>query len=705
MDTAVPKLGKRQVLVRTTASLISAGTDRAVLQLGKKNSLAKAIARPDLVQKVWQKIRRDGFLAAFRAVRSAIKQPKPLGYSLVGEVLAVGSEVLDFAPGQRVACAGHGFASHAEVVAVPINLCVQVPDEVNSQDACYVTLGAIAMHGLRQSKAIAGCTVMVVGLGLLGQLSMQLARAAGMHPIGVDLDPHKLAFTKQQGMQAFDSRDINLETFIESITQGLGVDAILITAGSPSDSTIFDWLVSFCRDRADIVVVGDVKMAMSRRDYFKKELTIWQSRSYGPGRYDPDYEIAGNDYPITSVRWTENRNMQAFINLLADRKINLMPLTTHRYQLSEFKQAYRHVLGKNNEFYIGIVIDYPPQQVIATSKRKEIKANSRKISLGVIGVGNFSQNVLIPAFSETNKFQFTAFASNNGISASAAVEMYDASYSSTEVSQLLHDKKINAVVIATRHDSHAQYVIEALKAGKHVYVEKPLCTTVAELNEISLLANQSVGILHVGFNRRFSPAIQKIKNFFPTEKPKQMFYRINAGRIPLNSESAWVHQDGGRVLGEMCHFVDTMIAVTKSLPVAIQCHAHGTKLYSLSQQDQVILQINFADGSEGIIHYQTNMNSQVPKEYLEINSENLQAILENFRTLKLCNGSRTKTKRYLGVNKGFKPQAEAFYRACKTNSAAIPIAEIVATHQVVLLAYNLINNPSQQSLVSVEEKR
>lgn len=695
VDTVSPSVGAEQVLVRTHASLISAGTDRAVLQLGKKSSIAKAIARPDLFKKVWQKLCRDGFSATFKAVRSVISQPKPMGYSLVGEVIAVGSNISEFTVGQRVACAGHGFASHAEIVAVPKNLCAQVPDKVPDETACYVTLGAIAMHGLRQAHAIAGSNIMVIGLGLIGQISMQLARASGMQAIGVDFDPAKLALAKQQGFQATYPSDINLTATIAHMTQGEGVDAVLITAGSPEDSSIFEWLVPWCRDRADIVVVGDVKMAMSRRDYFKKELTVWQSRSYGPGRYDPDYELAGNDYPIAAVRWTENRNMQAFLQLMTDKKIDMAALTTHQLPFAEFKTAYEYVMGQRKEFYIGIVLTYDQQKPIATTIKRELNIDSSKIQLGVIGIGNFARTILLPNLLQTKGFQLLAVASKTGLSASSAVLKYQASYASNNAMDIITDSKIKAVMIATRHDSHAEYVKAALAEGKHVFVEKPLCTTVADLNAIVALAKQTTSVLQVGFNRRFSPAITDLKQFFTGTNAKQMMYRINAGRVPLKGEGAWLHEAGGRLLGEVCHFVDTLIAVTGSLPTEIDCHASSPGRHDLSRQDNLILTIRFADGSLGTIHYQTNANPNLPKEYFTVHSGEHSAILNNYKSLTLRNGLKTKRKRYWGNAKGFKQEATAFLQACETGKFAIPLEELIATHQVTLLALNLLNNPKQ----------
>lgn len=698
IDTVCPSLEMQQILVRTHASLISAGTDRAVLALGKKNPLAKALARPDLFRKVWQKLRRDGILATIRTVRSAVTQPKPLGYSLVGEVIALGPGITEFTLGQRVACAGQGFANHAEVVAVPKNLCVAVPDNISAETACYVTLGAIAMHGLRQAHVVAGNTVMVVGLGLLGQLSLQLVKAAGMQVIGIDIAPEKLAFTRAQGFCALSPHDVNLAATIAHLTHGEGVDAVLITAGSPSDSTIFSWLIPWCRDRAHVVVVGDVKMSMSRRDYFKKEITIWQSRSYGPGRYDPNYEIAGHDYPIAAVRWTENRNMQAFLQLLANDQITVDALTTHYFSLAEFQTAYRYVMSNGTDFYLGIVLTYDPQKPLVTRLTCHLEHNAHKITLGVIGTGNFARTILLPQFLKTKGFQIWGVASKTGLSASDVATTYGASYATAHAIDIISDSSIQAVSIATRHDSHAHYVKLALQAGKHVFVEKPLCITLTELREIEQLARESSGILQVGLNRRFSPAIQAIRQYFTDTGPKQLLYRINAGRIPLKSEAAWLHEAGGRLLGEACHFVDTMIAVTGALPIAVECQASAPGRLDLSAQDNVVFTIIFADGSVGTIHYHTNANATLPKEYFEVHSCEKSAYLDNYQRLVLQCGHRKRLQRYWGIAKGFQPQAQAFLRACQTGQSPIPLVELIATHEVLLLALNEINNPQQQIL-------
>src|SRR5215213_4839460 len=400
-DRPEPLLRARGVLVRTSASLISAGTDRAVIGLAKKSYLGKALDRPDLAKKVIGKARTDGLWSTYQVVKNLINEPIPLGYSLVGEVIGVGREITEVSIGDRVACAGLGHANHAEIVSVPRNLFVPVPRGVDDEDAAYVTLGSIAMHGLRQADQQMGAAILVVGLGLLGQIAAQLGRASGYRVIGLDLDPRKLDLASRLGATAaFKPDDPALAAAVADVTHGFGVDAVLLTVGSRDSGAVFEQIAGLCRDRARVVVVGDVKMDITRRTYFEKELEILQSRSYGPGRYDPAYEEQGQDYPIGYVRWTERRNMQAFLDLLAEGRLDMKALTTHRFPIERAEEAYRLVTAPPTDLTVGIVLNYPAEPDAAVPSPAVVAAKrgvTGKIGLGVIGTGQFAKGVLIPA--------------------------------------------------------------------------------------------------------------------------------------------------------------------------------------------------------------------------------------------------------------------------------------------------------------------
>ncbi|HRJ68261.1 MAG TPA: bi-domain-containing oxidoreductase [Beijerinckiaceae bacterium] len=689
-DSPAPRAGAGQVLVRAHASLISAGTDRAIIGLGKKSYLGKALDRPDLARKVINRARTEGLWPTYKVVKNLIAEPIPLGYSLVGTAIEVGRDVGDISVGDRVACAGLGYANHAEVVAVPKNLCVRVPDGVSDEQASYVTLGAIAMHGLRQADQQLGASVLVVGLGLVGQLTVQLCVAAGLRVAGLDLDPGKLTLARQAGASlAMTPSDPSLGAAIAELTGGYGIDAVLLTVGSRDSGAVFEDVARLCRDRGRVVVVGDVKMDISRRTYFEKELEILQSRSYGPGRYDTAYEAAGHDYPIGYVRWTERRNLRSFLDLVADKRIDPATLTTHRFSIDEAAQGYDLVTGKTKAFSVGILIQYPPREIEqAVSARPAAGAVSGKIGLGVIGAGTFAKGILLPALMDTNAFRMHGVASGRGISAKSVADRYGAGIATNDARQLLDDDSIQAVVIATRHDSHARYVIEALKRGKHVFVEKPLAITAEELDAVEAAARSTSATLTVGFNRRFAPLVQQMAAHFAGRvEPMAMLYRINAGRIPLKSELAWVHDratGGGRIVGEACHFVDTMQFLCGALPVSVQVTSANPRRADVAHDDIVTFTVSFDDGSIGSVHYWSNGDASYPKERFEAFAQERMALLDNFRALDLVAGNKTTRKRSFNVDKGFAAEAAAFARACRGGDPGIALDSLLATTRVTL---------------------
>ncbi len=692
-DAPKPAVPDNGILVRTSASLISAGTDRAIVGLARKGYVGKALARPDLVRRVLRKVKSDGLWSAYKAVQNVIAEPKTLGYSLVGEVLAIGHRLEGVGVGDRVACAGAGHANHAEVAAIPANLFVPVPQGVADEDAAYVTLGAIAMHGLRQANQQLGAAVLVVGLGLVGQIMLQLCRAAGLKVIGLDLDEGKLALARKNGALAAAKPDApDLAAEVAAATDGYGVDAVLLCAGSKDSGAPFEDVAGHCRDRARVVVVGDVKMDIPRNAYFKKELEILQSRSYGPGRYDPDYEERGRDYPIGYVRWTERRNMKAFMDLLASGALDMQALTTHRFPVERAAEAYDLVSGKTQAFTVGILLTYgpadgeEPEPAPPPARRKV----TGKVGLGIIGAGNFAKGVLVPAMTDTGGFDVRGVVSAKGLSAEAMKERTGAQYSDSDPGRVIEDADVDAVVIATRHDSHARYVVQALEQGKHVFVEKPLCLSRDELRAIETAAEASKGILMVGFNRRHSPLIAAMRAHFDGRtEPLAMIYRVNAGRIPKDHAAAWVHDPevgGGRIVGEACHAVDTLQAVTGARPVDLHATGLNPRRSGLAADDVVTLTIGFDDGSMGTVHYFSSGDEAFPKERLEVFGQERVAVIDDWRTLELVAGGKSERRKSQTMQKGYAEEAKAFLEACRTGEAPVALSSLIETTLVTLLA-------------------
>ncbi|MEQ1929575.1 MAG: bi-domain-containing oxidoreductase [Parvularculaceae bacterium] len=700
-DAPAPRAGSGSVLVRACASLVSAGTDRAIIALAKKNPLGKALDRPDLALKVINKARTEGVLSTYKVVQNLINEPIPLGYSLVGEATEIGSAISDISPGERIACAGLGHANHAEMVSVPRNLCVRVPERVTDEQAAYVTLGAIAMHGVRQANQQVGATVLIVGMGLIGLLSLGICRAAGLRVIGLDIDERKLDLARSLGAQAaLHPEDQGLAAQVRALTRGYGVDAALLTVSSRDSGAVFDMCAKLCRDRGRVVVVGDVKMELSRRAYFEKELEILQSRSYGPGRYDPRYEEKGQDYPIGYVRWSENRNMESFLDLIADGRLNPAALTTHRFPIENAADAYELVTGRRRETSVGILLTYGGEDPKETPAVAGKCGRAGALGLGIIGAGQFAKGVLLPAIMETGGFRAVGVATAKGLSAKSVAEKYGADYAVSDAARVFEDANVNAVVIASRHDTHARFVIEALRRGKHVFVEKPLCLTEEELAAIESAAASSDGVLCVGFNRRFSPLFGALQEHFTGRgEPMAMTYRVNAGRIPLTAENAWVHDSligGGRIIGEGCHFIDAMSALCGARPATVQAAAVNTGRRDLSNQDIASILITFEDGSVGALHYWSNGDAAAAKERLEVFCEERIGVLDNFRKVLLTAGGKTKTISAASQQKGFPQEAAQFLEACRNGRPSIPLEDVFAvTRATFAAATALRGSPAQ----------
>jgi predicted dehydrogenase/threonine dehydrogenase-like Zn-dependent dehydrogenase len=678
-DVPSPSCASANLLIKTTFSLISAGTERMLVDFGKAGLLQKAKQQPDKVKQVLEKVKTDGLLPTLDAVRSKLDQPLPMGYCNVGTIVDLGKELGNsgFKVGDRIASNG----KHAEIVSLPINLCAKIPDGVSDEAASFTVLGAIALQGIRLAQPALGETFVVTGLGLVGLLTVQLLKAHGCRVLGIDIDSAKCELARQFGAETVDlSKKEDPISVARIFSRGRGVDGVLITASTKSNEPMHQ-AATMCRKRGRIVLVGVTGLELSRADFYEKELTFQVSCSYGPGRYDPKYEEDGHDYPIAFVRWTEQRNFEAVLDMLSDGRLNVEPLISHRFKLEQASEAYQ-VLAEDRSA-LGILLEYPcalntkpPEDLLA--KTIMLKAsgdqNSALPVFGFIGSGNYASRVLIPAFKETGA-TFKSVASSGGVSGVYVGKKFGFEVTTTDTGSLVKDSTINALVITTRHNSHARLVCEALRAGKHVFVEKPLCMSLDELREIEEVysdlspQHSAPPTLMVGFNRRFSPQIQKIKSLLEGVRlPKSFILTVNAGAIPADHWTQDPNVGGGRIIGEGCHFIDLLrfLAGDKITGKEISVMQEG-------QSDTVTIHLSFADGSIGTVHYFANGSKSFPKERLEVFASGRILQLDNFRTLKGYGWPGFKKMNLWRQDKGQKSCAAAFVRAIKEGTQS-PIA-------------------------------
>ncbi len=718
MEVPPPALAPEGVLVRNAVSLVSAGTERQMVEFAQKGLIGKAKERPDLVRQVMSKARRDGLISTMETIRARLDVPMPLGYSSAGTVIAVGEGVSKFQPGDRVACAGAGYASHAEIAFIPENLAVKLPAGVEFEAAAFTTLGAIALQGLRLAQVELGETVAVIGLGLLGIITVQLARAAGCRVIGMDPDAARCRLAQKFDLDEALSNSAEFARACRRLTNNYGADKVIVTASTITNEPIV-LAGEVARDRAVVVAVGATGLEIPRKTYFEKELTFHVSRSYGPGRYDPEYEIKGRDYPIGYVRWTENRNMQAFLEQVAASRVDLKPLITHRFLIDEALQAYALITGKSKEPYLGILLTYPPppekdEMAVAIPGSPPSTASSRSpavqgstLRIGFLGAGQFAASTLLPTLKKFPQFSLTGVCTQTGISAQRIKEKFGFKYATTAEQDLIADPGINVVVIATRHHLHCRQVIAALEAGKHVFVEKPLCLNREELEEISktyfevhTAGNPNPPVLQVGYNRRFAPMARELKAFVQVlREPLLLHYRVNAGYIPPDH---WVHdpaEGGGRIIGEVCHFVDFLIFLSGSLPVQVSAMALPNQ--GRYRDDNVAATLKFANGSVGVITYAAGGDKALPKERVEVFGGGAAAVLDNFRRLELLKDGRRKIARsLLRQDKGFGAEWQAFLQGVRAPSSLspLPFQEIQTTS---LTTFAIIDSLHQDELIKI----
>jgi polar amino acid transport system substrate-binding protein len=670
------------VLVRTAFSAISLGTEGMKVSRASAGLLAMARERPDQVKQVIDTVRREGPMAAYNKVMSRLDVPNPLGYSLSGVVTAVGDGTSEFRPGDRVACAGEGIAAHAEMVSVPKNLCAHVPDGVSLEHAAFATVGSIAMQGVRQSSVTVGESVAVIGLGLVGQLAAQIYRAAGCRVFGIDLDAAKCDLAQRMGADVAISRtDPLILDHVLQFTNGRGVDAVLITAATASSDPA-QLAVRLCRDRGTVVVLGIVGMEFKFEEAVKKEIQIRLSRSYGPGRYDPSYELHGVDYPIGFVRWTEQRNMESFLQLIAAGSLKLDPIITHRVPFSNAEDAYAKVRDRDAGDVMGVLFEYPGGP--ALSSRVDLRAaeppaqvDGASIRIGVIGAGGFARGTLLPILKGMAGVEFRGVANATGLSARHVGDRFGFKYSTGDPREVLGDADTSAVVVATRHDTHGALAIEAMRHGKAVFVEKPLALTREELAAVVAAQRETSGRLMVGFNRRFAPATLKIREIFDRRsEPLVVHYRVNAGFIPGNHWIQDARLGGGRIIGEACHFVDWMLSVVRAPIAAVS--AFGMDDAGVYGGDNMAIVLQFSDGSIGNLIYTANGDSSLPKEYVEVSGHKSVAVLDDYRRVEVHAGKRTQQFKLGGQDKGHAAELQAFVAAVRDGSPMpIPFAELV----------------------------
>jgi predicted dehydrogenase/threonine dehydrogenase-like Zn-dependent dehydrogenase len=648
------------------------GTEKLMIEMGQKSLLGKARARPDLVRQALAKAKKEGFLSVYKEAMNRLDEPIPLGYSAAGLVQEVGHGVQGFKPGDRVAVAGAGFASHAELVWVPENLCIPLPEGVDFEAGAFVMLGGIALHGVREAALTLGETAVVVGLGLLGLLSLQFLKAQGCRVAGLDLDRQKCSLARELGADlALVPGQDDVEEAVANFTRGFGADAVIITAASKGNEPIL-LAEAIARERARVIMVGVTELSLTRKTFWEKELQFSVSKASGPGSIAPLYEAKGFDYPIAHVRWTERRNLETFLDLIAQGRVRVQKLITHRFPIQDALKAYELIL-ENREPYIGVIISYPQSELaalpgVSTERKVWLKSapapseGAAPTGLGLIGGGMFTKNILLPALAKISGVPRQGVATTTGVSARHIAKKFGFGYATTDYQEILRDAAIGRVLITTRHNLHGRLVAEALAAGKDVFVEKPLCLSPDELTDIQENYDGS-RFLMVGFNRRFAPMAREVKAFLSgRHTPLVMTYRVNAGYIP---DESWVHDPevgGGRIHGEVCHFLDFLLYMADAEPVQVQAAAISGGLGKYRPDDNLAITLTLKDGSVGTIIYTAKGSKSFSRERFEVFCEDSVAIIEDFRRGQLVQGGRTRQLKKLSMDMGYQAEMEVFLR-------------------------------------------
>jgi predicted dehydrogenase/threonine dehydrogenase-like Zn-dependent dehydrogenase len=675
-ELPAPQVKRGAVLIQTTRSLVSLGTERMLVEFGKANLIQKARQQPDKVQQVLDKMKTEGIFPTLEAVFNKLDQPLPLGYCNVGKVIAVGEGVTTFNVGDRVASNGN----HAEFVCVPQNLVAKIPDKVSDEEATFTVIGSIGLQGIRLLNPTFGETIVVSGLGLIGLITAELLVANGCRVIGFDFDEQKIQLAKSKGVEAYNLSDgTDSVKLALSLTNQIGVDGIIITASNKSNDIIVN-AAQMSRKRGRIILVGVIGLDIKRADFYEKELSFQVSCSYGPGRYDDEYEQKGIDYPLPFVRWTEKRNFETILYSIETGKIEVKPFITEIIDLADFEQIY-HEIGKSKS--VASILKYPEE--ISYKNTIQLSENSSvggKGIIGIIGAGNFTKMTILPTLDKL-KVKAKYIASAGGLNGTSLAKKHKISFSTTDYDEILKDEEVDLVMITTRHNQHALMTQKALMAGKHVFVEKPLALNNEELNQIIEAYQKQSKTVTVGFNRRFSPHAEKMKTLLGTT-PMNVIATINAGNIPANS---WVHDlkvGGGRIIGEACHFIDLITFLTGSKVVSVCMNAMGENPSENTDNATIILK--YANGSTGTINYFSNGNKSYSKERVELYSQERVLILDNFRHLEGY-GFKGFSSMKTSLDKGHKNQFEKLVQTIQNGgSSLIPFEEIVNTTQASFAA-------------------
>ncbi|HDM8240049.1 bi-domain-containing oxidoreductase [Vibrio campbellii] len=688
VEAPAPKASTGNLLIDTSISLISAGTERMLVDFGKASLLDKARQQPDKVKMVLEKVQTDGLMTTLEAVQSKLAQPLPLGYCNVGVVNAIGKGVKGFKEGDRVVSNG----PHADVVRVPKNLCALIPDNVSDEEASFTVVASIGLQGIRLAEPTLGEAFVVTGVGLIGLLTVQLLRAQGCRVLAIDYDDAKLELAKQFGAQVCNpGKGEDPVAAGMAFSRGNGVDGVIITASTKSNDPVTQ-AARMSRKRGRIILVGVTGLELNRADFYEKELTFQVSCSYGPGRYDADYEDNGNDYPYAFVRWTEQRNFEAILDMMSSGQVDVKPLITHRFKFEDAAQAYE--LLTSDKSALGILLQY--QSDSSTRHEKSVTLNSEatfeasKPVVGFVGAGNYASRMLIPAF-KAGGAQLHTIATSGGINGVTHGEKAGFAKTTTDTSAMISDSEINTVAIVTRHNSHAHFVSEALNAGKNVFVEKPLAVTLEELAEVeatyySKASTASAPKLMVGFNRRFSPQVQKMKELLSSVKePKSFMMTMNAGAIPADHWTQDNEVGGGRIIGEACHFIDLMRFLADSEIVSVQCRRMGDVDGVDITEDKAAIILGFADGSFGTIHYLANGAANFPKERVEVFAAGRVLQLDNFRKLKAFGWPGFSKMNLWKQDKGQTDCAAAFLSAIESGKESpIPARELFEVAKITI---------------------
>lgn len=683
IESPRPTVKENYVIVETLYSVVSAGTERGLTSFGGKNLIQKALERPDQVKKVLEKMSTDGILTTVDSAFTRLKEPMPMGYSGVGKVVEVGKNVTDIFPGDLVAMAGQ--ARHSEVNRVNKNLIVKIPEEMKDfRQGAFCALGGIALQGIHQAKVQPGETVGVIGMGLVGHITARILDAYGCNVIGYDIIDKSMGGTNLQSFIL--SNDENAEDITKSLTKGRGVDKVIITAATNSNEPM-DLAASITRDRGIICMIGVTQMNIDRRPYYEKELTFTIARSYGPGRYDSNYEEKGIDYPIGYVRFTEGRNLEEFIRLIAEKRVDFSDLITHEIDFEQSDRAYEIITtNKNNEDYIGILLKYSSNENKwlnkIVNKESKLKIDSDKISIGLIGSGNFAKNTLLPIMKETGLYHFKGLATTGGIGISQAQDVFSFEYNTNNYKDLINDPEIDLIVVSTQHNTHAKFIMEALKAGKHVYCEKPMCLNIEDLNEIKETYYNSKGELFIGLNRRHAPFIKKIKKDLSTDKiPAVYDYIANAGFIPNDHWTQDENAGGGRIIGEAIHFIDVIQYLDGSNLESLEVKFMENDAYP--KNDNAVISLMFSSGAIGNIIYTSMGSKKYPKEQLRVFSNGKVYEMDNYIRMNQY-GSIKNTKMKLRQDKGVKDEYNHIYSVLKGKEKNMSIEDAFESHRLLI---------------------